>query len=70
MFGENCSESCGNCLDGEQCHHVNGTCDNGCAAGWQGEMCRTGKQIKCVDDDINQVSSMLLRTTKLGSGLY
>ena len=32
-----------NCLDGEQCNNVNGTCETGCAAGWQGDMCNTGK---------------------------
>ena len=43
-YGENCSETCGNCLGGEQCNIVNGTCETGCAAGWLGQMCMTGKK--------------------------
>ena len=36
MFGQRCTESCGKCLGKEQCHHVNGTCLNGCDPGYQG----------------------------------
>lgn len=42
MFGERCSSSCGHCLGSEQCHHINGTCMNGCASGYEGELCRKG----------------------------
>lgn len=43
MFGDNCSKSCGDCLGSEQCHHINGTCLNGCASGYEGELCTKGK---------------------------
>ena len=43
MFGENCTESCGNCLKSEQCHHINGTCMKGCDRGYQGFNCTEGK---------------------------
>ncbi|XP_062610203.1 multiple epidermal growth factor-like domains protein 10 [Saccostrea cucullata] len=38
-FGLNCTQSCGNCFRKEQCHHVNGTCFNGCNKGYQGDTC-------------------------------
>lgn len=43
MYGENCGIACGNCLAKEQCHHINGTCMNGCDRGYQGS--------KCTEDD-------------------
>ena len=43
MYGTNCSMSCGNCVGGEQCHHINGSCLNGCNLGWQPDMCVDGK---------------------------
>lgn len=42
MYGENCSISCGHCLAREQCHHINGTCMNGCDSGYQGSSCTEG----------------------------
>lgn len=42
MYGENCSISCGHCLTREQCHHINGTCMNGCDSGYQGSSCTEG----------------------------
>ena len=36
MYGAICSQSCGNCSNGETCHHVNGTCLNGCNEGFTG----------------------------------
>ncbi|XP_062566844.1 multiple epidermal growth factor-like domains protein 10 [Saccostrea cucullata] len=38
-FGQNCEDFCGDCLDFEQCHHVNGKCQNGCERGYQGTRC-------------------------------
>lgn len=35
MHGEKCSIPCGNCLASEQCHHINGTCINGCVSGYK-----------------------------------
>nr|XP_022309501.1 uncharacterized protein LOC111115154 isoform X2 [Crassostrea virginica] len=39
QYGQRCSFRCGNCLDEEPCHHINGTCVSGCSPGWKGEMC-------------------------------
>ncbi|XP_056002216.1 receptor-type tyrosine-protein phosphatase alpha-like [Ostrea edulis] len=39
-YGLECSSSCGNCSDGETCHHVNGKCPQGCDAGVHGEKCK------------------------------
>ena len=41
-FGQNCLESCGWCVGEKQCHHTNGTCLNGCNAGYQGLNCTEG----------------------------
>lgn len=38
-YGENCNEQCGNCNNTKQCHHVNGTCLNGCKTGFQSDKC-------------------------------
>lgn len=45
MYGENCSRPCGHCLESKQCHHINGTCTNGCDSGYQGSLCTEGKHI-------------------------
>ena len=42
MFGKYCNESCGKCLNDEQCHHINGSCLNGCASGYRGINCTEG----------------------------
>lgn len=42
-YGKNCQFTCGNCFDGNVCHHVNGTCSNGCAAGYVGVKCQKGR---------------------------
>ena len=34
-----CNQACGNCSKGEQCHHVNGSCLNGCEVGMYGDKC-------------------------------
>lgn len=41
-YGLDCQESCGNCSGNVQCHHVNGTCLNGCDLGVYGVKCDTG----------------------------
>ena len=33
---------CGNCSNGKPCHHVDGTCPNGCDAGMYSEKCDLG----------------------------
>lgn len=45
-FGQNCRESCGNCVQNGACHHVNGSCLNGCDAGYEGTNCTQGKSIQ------------------------
>ena len=39
-YGRRCQQTCGNCSNGEQCHHVNGTCPSGCDAGAYGVKCK------------------------------
>lgn len=41
LFGVDCNEKCGQCREVYQCHHKNGTCLAGCAAGYLGNMCKT-----------------------------
>ncbi|XP_061192787.1 multiple epidermal growth factor-like domains protein 10 [Saccostrea echinata] len=38
-FGLKCDQPCGFCFGKEQCHHINGTCLNGCDRGYQGINC-------------------------------
>lgn len=40
-FGQNCLKTCGNCLHNTTCNHENGTCPNGCDAGFKGQYCST-----------------------------
>lgn len=42
-FGQDCSNKCGNCLQNEQCHHINGSCMNGCNPGYYGTYCSKSK---------------------------
>ena len=42
MYGVNCSQKCGACLDNEACHHTNGTCLNGCDKGYHSRKCDKG----------------------------
>lgn len=42
-YGAECSEDCGHCLDGTQCDNVNGTCYNGCEAGYHKTRCKRGR---------------------------
>ena len=43
-FGQDCNERCGECVEKEQCHHVNGSCVNGCKPGYRGIRCTKGSQ--------------------------
>nr|XP_022311487.1 receptor-type tyrosine-protein phosphatase mu-like isoform X2 [Crassostrea virginica] len=45
-YGLKCSLKCGHCIDSTNCNHVNGTCTQGCAPGWQ-------KLDKCVIPCLN-----------------
>ena len=42
MYGANCTWSCGNCRGKGQCHHINGSCLDGCDPGFQGDKCLQG----------------------------
>ena len=37
-----CTQVCGNCQNGEQCYHVNGSCQTGCDKGTHGDKCDKG----------------------------
>lgn len=40
-YGFECSETCGNCRDANQCLNTNGTCLGGCKDGFQGFLCKS-----------------------------
>lgn len=42
-YGVNCSKSCGSCLKQSQCHNVDGSCSEGCSAGYKGSLCTERK---------------------------
>lgn len=42
-YGVDCNLTCGHCLDVNQCSNINGTCLNGCDAGYQGDLCNNGE---------------------------
>ena len=42
MYGVNCSEDCGACVNNEACHHINGSCLTGCDKGYYGQKCDQG----------------------------
>lgn len=41
-YGERCSNECGHCLNNTACHHVTGTCVNGCEPGYKAPNCTKG----------------------------
>lgn len=42
FHGENCSFTCGKCLNSTACHHITGSCDQGCDPGFEGLTCKKG----------------------------
>lgn len=46
FYGETCNDPCGNCRDGNQCHHITGTCVSGCDAGYKEDLCKA-REYKC-----------------------
>lgn len=42
-YGMNCNEACGQCNKNTTCRHDNGTCQQGCAAGYKSHDCKTRK---------------------------
>ena len=41
-FGRECRELCGKCKGNYTCHHINGTCTEGCIPGYIGLQCDQG----------------------------
>lgn len=44
-YGIGCNETCGHCHDKNQSSNINGTCLNGCDAGFLEQLCNTRKMI-------------------------
>lgn len=42
FYGDECSSDCGHCLNNTACHHVTGTCVNGCEPGYKAPNCSIG----------------------------
>lgn len=42
-FGARCINMCGKCAQNEHCHHINGSCMNGCDPGYYGTYCSKSK---------------------------
>lgn len=43
-FGNDCTELCGHCKNYTYCHHINGSCLDGCKPGYIGDFCNLRKQ--------------------------
>ena len=46
-YGKECQNICGYCADLDVCHHTNGSCPNGCEAGYKGRLCKARKLTCC-----------------------
>lgn len=44
-YGEECGSICGYCLDNTTCHHVIGSCNEGCQSGYQEPNCTEGDSL-------------------------
>ena len=44
-FGRECRNICGKCKGNNQCHHINGTCMEGCHPGFIGLQCDQGTSL-------------------------
>lgn len=42
-YGQDCRDTCGFCLNDEDCSTVNGTCVQGCLPGYTGDKCKIRK---------------------------
>lgn len=51
-FGSECLNKCGHCLNASYCHHINGSCLNGCSKGYKGEDCKECKLYYNYDADV------------------
>lgn len=41
-YGPVCSLACGACINSTKCHHINGSCLQGCGPGFKGQKCDKG----------------------------
>nr|XP_022300663.1 multiple epidermal growth factor-like domains protein 10 [Crassostrea virginica] len=39
VYGQDCGNTCGSCINDTLCHHVNGSCLLGCGPGYKGDKC-------------------------------
>ena len=53
-YGQNCSEICGGCHGNEQCHHIDGTCPNGCNRGYSGDRCTQSKDFNLFKNSLGK----------------
>ena len=56
-YGFNCSSKCGNCKDNSVCNHVNGSCPDGCAVGYEGLGDKCDKGLFCIDHCVYKMVS-------------
>lgn len=47
-YGQDCSSTCGSCINDTQCHHIYGICLEGCSPGYHGLRCEEGIKEKCL----------------------
>lgn len=51
-YGQSCKDTCGYCLNYDDCFHVNGTCVMGCEPGYKGIVCKNGQWLFSKNIDI------------------
>ena len=42
-YGNNCSGTCGHCLDNSLCDRASGVCGDGCELGYMPDLCQSGR---------------------------
>ncbi|XP_078327327.1 uncharacterized protein LOC111116102 isoform X2 [Crassostrea virginica] len=63
MYGANCNNTCGYCVDLESCHWLNGTCLSGCKQGHYGNICKTPCETGTYGKDCNNACGHCLNET-------
>ncbi|XP_062602120.1 multiple epidermal growth factor-like domains protein 10, partial [Saccostrea cucullata] len=64
MYGVNCTQACGHCLNNEQCHHINGTCLHGCSPGYKGPNCKTKCDVGMYGHNCNEICGHCMNNTQ------
>ncbi|XP_062577544.1 uncharacterized protein LOC134239388 [Saccostrea cucullata] len=60
-YGPSCAFDCGHCKDGKPCSKTNGTCFDGCEAGWTGILClKISSSAGDADEDCSKTSSVII----------